>query len=154
MIGDDYEHIVEDEIMEKVADSNPEESNSKRSPKKKKRCVVMLCFSLFLSLSLGADNKEMEMNFRNPKEVFVQDGSIHKILSHFCNKYHSLIDSNSSLWPIFQALKYLIISCFSHKFPACIMINLRGIFKNHEWFLFIMDSFRKTSFSFCTGETD
>ena len=66
-IGDDCEHIVEYEIMEKVADSNPEEANSKRSPKMKKRCIVMLCFSLFWSLQLSADYELMEMNFIKKK---------------------------------------------------------------------------------------
>ena len=80
----------------------PEESSSKRSPKKKKRCVVMLCFSLFLSLSLGAYYEVMEMNFGKQKEVFLQNRIIHKSLSQFCNNCHCLKYSNWFLWPIFR----------------------------------------------------
>ena len=83
MIGDDYEHIVEYEIMENVADSNPKEAGSKRSPKKKKRCIVMLCFSLFWSLQLSMDHELMEMNFTKLKEDFVHNRPIHKNLPHF-----------------------------------------------------------------------
>ena len=52
MIGDDYDNIVEDEIMKKISDSNPEEANSKRIPKKKKRCIVVLCFFLVFIIAI------------------------------------------------------------------------------------------------------
>ena len=84
---------------------------------------VAALFFQFLSLSLGEDYKDMEMNSGKPKEVFFHNGLIHKNLSHFCKNYYRLRDSNSSLWPIFQGLNYLIISCFSHKFPERISIN-------------------------------
>ena len=57
------------------------------------------------------------------KEVFVHNIYIHKNLSQFCNSFYRLRDSNSSLWPIFQGLNYLIVSCFSHTFIAHISIN-------------------------------
>ena len=63
---------------------------------------VAALFFLFLSLSLGADYEEMEMNSRKQKEVFIQNRLIHKNLSPFCNIYYLLRDSNSSLWPIFR----------------------------------------------------
>ena len=54
----------------------------------------------------------------------------------------------------FQGLNYLIISCFIHKFAARISINLRGILKHQERFLFITYSFKKMSLSFFTGVPD
>ena len=93
----------------------------------------------------------MEINFRNTKEVFVHHGFIHKNLSQFCNNCHHLRDLNSFLWPIFQALKYLIISCFSHKFSEHIPINWRGILKNQERCLFIKYSLKTTSLIFYTS---
>ena len=119
-----------------------------------KKSHVASLFFLFLSLSLGADYEVMEMNSGKPKEVFVQNRLIHKNLSQSWNNCYRLRDSNSSLWPIFQGLKILIIYCFSHKFPAWIPINLRGIFKNQDMFLFITDSFKKTSLSVCTSIPD
>ena len=95
------------------------------------------------------------MNSGKPKEIFVHNRLIHKNLSHFCNNCYLLRDSKSSLWPIFQGFNYLIISCFSHNFPACILINWRIIFKNQERFLFITDSFKNilsffVSVDYCT----
>ena len=63
---------------------------------------VAALFFLFLSLSLAANYEDMEMNSEKPKEVFVQNGLIHKNLSQFCNSYYRLRYSNSSLWPIFR----------------------------------------------------
>ena len=63
---------------------------------------VAALFFLCLSLSLGAYYEEMEMNLGKPKEVFVQNRLIQKILSHFYNNVYHLRDSNSSLWPIFR----------------------------------------------------
>ena len=94
------------------------------------------------------------MNLKNPKEFFVHHGFIHKNISQFRNIFHHLRDSNSSLWPIFQGLNYLIVSCFSHKFPARILINWRGIFKNQESLLFFMDSFETNSLHFHTSIMD
>ena len=95
---------------------------------------VAALFFLFLSLSLGAYYEVMEMNSGKPKEVFVHNRIIHKNLSQFCNSYYHLRDSNSYLWPIFQGLNYLIVSYFSHKFPARISIISRGIFKKQRYF--------------------
>ena len=84
---------------------------------------VVALFFLLLSLSLGADYEYIEMNSGKPKEVFVHNRIIHKNLSQFFNSYYHLRYSKSSLWLIFQGLNYLIVSCFSHKFPARIPIN-------------------------------
>ena len=64
--------------------------------------AVAALFFLFLSLSLGADYEEMEMNLGNTKEFFVHNRLIHKNLSQFYNSYYRLRYSNSSLWPIFR----------------------------------------------------
>ena len=64
--------------------------------------LVAAMFFLFLSLSLGANYEDMEMNSRKQTEVFFHNRLIHKNLSHFCNSYYRLRDSNSSLWAIFR----------------------------------------------------
>ena len=119
-----------------------------------KRIPIAALFFLFLSLSLRVDYEVMEMNYGKPKEDFIHNRLIHKNLPQFYNNCYHLKDSNSSLWPIFQGLKNLIIYCFSHKFPSHIPINIRGIFKKKERFVFITDSFTKTSLCVCTSNLD
>ena len=54
-------------FFENITGFNLEEASSKRSPKNKKRCIVMICFFLFLSLQLSVDHELMEMNIRKKR---------------------------------------------------------------------------------------
>ena len=58
-------------FFEKITGFNLEEASSKRIPKNKKRCIVMLCFFLFWSFQLSADYELMEMNFRKRNRFFL-----------------------------------------------------------------------------------
>ena len=116
--------------------------------------LVAALFFLLLSLSLRVDYEVMETNSWKPIDIFIQNRLIHKNISRFYNSYYRLRYLNSSLWPIFYGLNYLIISYFSHTFPTHILINWSGIFKNQERFLFIIGSLKKTSRSICTGVLD
>ena len=55
-------------FFENIIGFNLEETSSKRSPKNKKRCIVMLYFFLFWSLQLSIDREIMEMNFRKKRD--------------------------------------------------------------------------------------
>ena len=101
-------------------------------------------FVIIIGSILRGDGNE----FWKTKRGFCPQQTHSQNFSQFCNNYYHLRDSNSSLWPIFQGLKNLIIYCFSHKFSTCFLINSRIIFKNQERFLFFMDSFKKNSLSF------
>ena len=95
--------------------------------------LVVALFFLFLSLSLGAYYEEMEINSWKKRGFFPQPNHsqtpllvLQQLLSFEIFEFIFVA--------YFQGLNYLIISCFSHKFPSRISINWRWIFKNKEIF--------------------
>jgi hypothetical protein len=75
----------------------------------------------------------MEMNFWKQKEVFVGNDPLHKNISWFLHNYHSSIDSNISLRPIFQIfhnkLFHVLVTNFGRAFKAAgdeFLENKRG----------------------------
>ena len=115
---------------------------------------VATLFFLFLSLSLGEDYKVMERKLWKIKRCFSSEQTHSQKTLSVLQQMLSFERFKFIFVAYFQGLNYLIISCFSHIFPACIPINLRGIFKNQEIFLFIKDSFKITSLYFFTGVSD
>ena len=102
---------------------------------------VAALFFLFLSLSLGVNYEDMEINLGKKRGFCPQQTHSQKPLS-VLQQLLSFERFEFIFVAYFQGLNYLIISCFSHKFTARISINWRGILKKQERLLFITYPFK------------
>ena len=135
-------------LFEKITGFNLEEASSKRSPKNKKRCIVMLYFSCFGHCNWALIMSWWRWILENKKRFLFTTDPFTKTSLNFA--------TTVKVWKIrfnlynlfFSVLKYLIFSCFSLHLAGHILIDWRWIFKNQERFLLITNPFTKKSLSF------
>ena len=119
-----------------------------------RRFLQQLCFSCFCHIILGSRLRGDGNEFWKTKIGFCPKQSHSQKILSVLQHLLSFERFEFIFVAYFQGLNYLIISCFSHKFPTRISINSRGIFKKQERFLFITDSFKSNSLICFTGVTD